>query len=72
VQTEFAATHRLQLSLALNISVFYYEILNLHDHARYLAKDAFDNAIVELDGLTKEPDNESISTMYILRDNLSL
>uniref|UniRef100_A0A0B7KRH6 14-3-3 domain-containing protein n=1 Tax=Bionectria ochroleuca TaxID=29856 RepID=A0A0B7KRH6_BIOOC len=72
VQTEFAATHRLRLSLALNVSVFYYEILNLHDHARHLAKDAFDDAIVELDRLAKEPDVESISTMCILRDNLSL
>uniref|UniRef100_A0A0B7KRN5 14-3-3 domain-containing protein n=1 Tax=Bionectria ochroleuca TaxID=29856 RepID=A0A0B7KRN5_BIOOC len=72
VQTEFAATYRLQLSLALDISVFYYEILNLYDYARHLAKDAFDNAIIELDGLAKEPDDKSISTMYILRDNLSL
>ncbi|KAK7224036.1 hypothetical protein V2G26_012039 [Clonostachys chloroleuca] len=72
VQTEFAATHRLRLSLALNVSVFYYEILNLHDHARHLANCAFDDAIAELDGLAKEPDDESISIIHILRDNLSL
>ncbi|KAK7211101.1 hypothetical protein V2G26_018279 [Clonostachys chloroleuca] len=72
VQTEFAATHRLRLGLALNVSVFYYEILNLHNHARHLAKRAFDDAIAELDGIAKEPDDESITIIRILRDNLFL
>uniref|UniRef100_A0A8H7NHE2 14-3-3 domain-containing protein n=1 Tax=Bionectria ochroleuca TaxID=29856 RepID=A0A8H7NHE2_BIOOC len=72
VQPKFTASHRLRLSLALNVSVFYYEILNLHDHARHLAKRAFDDAIAELDALTKEPNDESIAIIHLLRDNLVL
>lgn len=72
VQPEFTASHHLRLSLALNVSVFYYEILNLHDHARYLAKCAFDDAITELDALTKEPEDESIAIIHLLCGNLVL
>ena len=35
----------LRLGLALNFSVFYYEILNAPDQACHLAKQAFDDAI---------------------------
>lgn len=38
-------THPIRLGLALNYSVFYYEILNQPDLACQLAKKAFDNAI---------------------------
>ena len=36
-------THPIRLGLALNYSVFYYEILTSPDHACKLAKTAFDN-----------------------------
>lgn len=38
-------THPIRLGLALNYSVFYYEILNQPDFACKLAKTAFDLAI---------------------------
>jgi 14-3-3 protein epsilon len=38
-------THPIRLGLALNYSVFYYEILNQADIACKTAKQAFDNAI---------------------------
>lgn len=44
-QTELAPTHPIRLGLALNFSVFYYEILNSPDQACHLAKLAFDDAI---------------------------
>ncbi|KAM6506392.1 hypothetical protein FSOLCH5_013377 [Fusarium solani] len=71
-QTEFTATHPLRLGLAVNISVFYYRILNLRDRARRLAKHAFDDAKAELDALTKEPDGDSILLMQLLCNNLTL
>ncbi|RMX76743.1 hypothetical protein D0869_10449, partial [Hortaea werneckii] len=48
-QTELTPTHPIRLGLALNFSVFYYEILNSPDRACHLAKQAFDDAIAELD-----------------------
>lgn len=44
-QTDLAPTHPIRLGLALNFSVFYYEILNSPDQACHLAKTAFDDAI---------------------------
>ena len=43
--TDLAPTHPIRLGLALNFSVFYYEILNSPDQACHLAKTAFDEAI---------------------------
>lgn len=50
--TELPPTHPIRLGLALNFSVFYYEILNSPDRACHLAKQAFDDAIAELDTLS--------------------
>jgi 14-3-3 protein epsilon len=47
-QTDLAPTHPIRLGLALNFSVFYYEILNSPDQACHLAKQAFDDAIAGL------------------------
>lgn len=44
-QSELPPTHPIRLGLALNFSVFYYEILNAPDQACHLAKQAFDDAI---------------------------
>lgn len=43
--SNLAPTHPIRLGLALNFSVFYYEILNSPDQACQLAKQAFDDAI---------------------------
>ncbi len=58
--------------LALNFSVFYYEILNSPDRACKLAKTAFDEAIAELDQLSEESYKDSTLIMQLLRDNLTL
>jgi len=71
-QTELAPTHPIRLGLALNFSVFYYEILNSPDRACHLAKQAFDDAIAELDTLSEESYKDSTLIMQLLRDNLSL
>lgn len=46
---ELKSTNPIRLGLALNYSVFYYEILNSPDIACNLAKSAFDLAIADLD-----------------------
>jgi 14-3-3 protein epsilon len=52
--------------------VFYYEILNSPDRACHLAKQAFDDAIAELDSLSEESYRDSTLIMQLLRDNLTL
>ena len=71
-QNELAPTHPIRLGLALNFSVFYYEILNSPDRACHLAKQAFDDAIAELDTLSEESYKDSTLIMQLLRDNLTL
>lgn len=71
-QTDLAPTHPIRLGLALNFSVFYYEILNAPDQACHLAKQAFDDAIAELDTLSEESYKDSTLIMQLLRDNLTL
>jgi len=70
--TELAPTHPIRLGLALNFSVFYYEILNSPDRACQLAKQAFDDAIAELDTLSEDSYKDSTLIMQLLRDNLTL
>lgn len=65
-------THPIRLGLALNFSVFYYEIMNDPNQACKLAKLAFDDAIAELDQLREESYKDSTLIMQLLRDNLTL
>jgi 14-3-3 protein epsilon len=65
-------THPIRLGLALNYSVFYYEILNTPEMACKLAKTAFDSAISDLDGLDEDEYRDSATIMQLLRDNLTL
>ncbi|XP_077798754.1 14-3-3 protein zeta/delta isoform X1 [Macaca mulatta] len=68
---EMQPTHPIRLGLALNFSVFYYEILNSPEKACSLAKTAFDEAIAELDTLSEESYKDSTLIMQLLRDNLT-
>lgn len=70
--TELQPTHPIRLGLALNFSVFYYEILGSPDRACNLARQAFDDAIAELDQLSEESYKDSTLIMQLLRDNLTL
>ncbi|XP_052797397.1 14-3-3 protein zeta-like [Mya arenaria] len=66
------ATNSIRLGLALNFSVFYYEIMNNPSEACKLAKKAFDDAIAELDSLEENAYKDSTLIMQLLRDNLTL
>jgi len=70
--TELPPTHPIRLGLALNFSVFYYEVLNAPDRACQMAKQAFDEAIADIDTLTEDSYKDSTLIMQLLRDNLTL
>jgi len=65
-------THPIRLGLALNYSVFHFEIQNKPQEACTLAKRAFDDAIAELDTLSEDSYKDSTLIMQLLRDNLTL
>ncbi|XP_023663961.1 tyrosine 3-monooxygenase/tryptophan 5-monooxygenase activation protein, theta polypeptide b [Paramormyrops kingsleyae] len=71
-KSEMQPTHPIRLGLALNFSVFFYEILNSPEQACTLAKQAFDEAIAELDTLNEDSYKDSTLIMQLLRDNLTL
>merc|ERR1712014_209638 len=67
-----AVTHPIRLGLALNYSVFQYEVLNNPEEACKMARTAFEDAIAELDNVAEDSYKDSTLTMQLLRDNLTL
>merc|ERR1712226_1781410 len=50
-EKDLAVTHPIRLGLALNFSVFQYEVLQNPDEACKMARTAFEDAIAELDNV---------------------
>ena len=71
-EQELSPTNPIRLGLALNFSVFFYEVMNSPKRACDLAKQAFDDAIAELDTLPEDSYKDSTLIMQLLRDNLTL
>lgn len=69
---KLAVTHPIRLGLALNFSVFHYEVLNNQEEACKMARAAFEDAIAELDNVSEDSYKDSTLIMQLLRDNLTL
>merc|ERR1711941_119770 len=69
---DLAVTHPIRLGLALNFSVFQYEVLSNPDEACKMARTAFEDAIAELDNVAEDSYKDSTLIMQLLRDNLTL
>merc|ERR1711874_84607 len=69
---KLAVTHPIRLGLALNYSVFKYEVREDHKAACDMAKQAFEEAIAELDSVSEDSYKDSTLIMQLLRDNLTL
>merc|ERR1712154_521465 len=71
-ERDLAVTHPIRLGLALNYSVFLYEVLSNPDDACKMARTAFEDAIAELDNVAEDSYKDSTLIMQLLRDNLTL
>ena len=66
------ATDPVRIGLALNYSVFLYEIMKKPKDACAMAKAAFDAAISGIQDLDEEKYKDSTAIMQLLKDNLTL
>ena len=66
-----SATHTLRLGLALNTSVFYFEIMNTPDKACELAKATYDAAVAAMDAYDDDR-KEPFMLLDLLRENLTI
>ncbi|KAL3527512.1 hypothetical protein ACH5RR_012168 [Cinchona calisaya] len=64
-------SHPLRLSLALNFSVHFYEILKATQTACSMARVAFDDALEDMNSSPGEPSMESLHIMQLLRYNVT-
>merc|ERR1711948_105771 len=71
-EKDLVVTHPIRLGLALNYSVFQYEVLQKPDEACKMARTAFEDAIAELDNVAEDSYKDSTLIMQLLRDNLTL
>merc|ERR1711941_210114 len=69
---KLAVAHPIRLGLALNYSVFQYEVLSNPDEACKMARSAFEDAIAELDNVAEDSYKDATLIMQLLRDNLTL
>merc|ERR1712113_166644 len=71
-EKDLVVTHPIRLGLALNYSVFMYEVLGQPEEACKMARTAFEDAIAELDNVAEDSYKDSTLIMQLLRDNLTL
>ena len=62
------------LGLALNFSVFYYEVMNDHDTAIKIADEAYEKANKEMPNIDEDADEnrDAVSIVNLLKENLDM
>jgi 14-3-3 protein epsilon len=67
-------TNAIRLGLALNFSVFYYEVLSNSEKAREIAKEILDESRKSLEGVDEEDENyrDTFSIINLLQENLTM
>merc|ERR1712110_144108 len=69
---ELNACNPIKLGLALNYSVFQYEVMNDHKKACELGEEALTNALEKIDDVDEETFRDAKSIIELLKENLSL
>ena len=67
---DLPSAHPLRLGLALNFSVFHFEVMSDPEKACAMAKTAYDEGLAEAEGLSEDQYQESSNILQLLRDNL--
>ena len=62
----------IKLGLALNFSVFHYEVMNDHKKACELGEQALSEALEKIDDVDEETFRDAKSIIELLKENLSL
>lgn len=62
----------IRLGLALNFSVFHYEVMNNHKEACTLGEQALSDALEKIDDVDEETFRDAKSIIELLKENLSL
>lgn len=60
------------MGLALNFSVFYYEVMKDHKKACQLADESLQNALDKIDDLGEDDFRDAKSIIELLKENLTL
>ena len=71
-EKELGACNPIRLGLALNFSVFYYEVMNNHKRACELGESALQSALDKIDECDEETFRDAKSIIELLKENLSL
>ena len=69
---ELPACNPIKLGLALNFSVFYYEVMQDNKHACSLAETALQDAMNKIDDVDEETFRDAKSIIELLKENLTL
>merc|ERR1711935_1296533 len=70
--TTLNACNPIRLGLALNFSVFHYEVMNNHKKACELGEAALTEALEKIDDVDEETFRDAKSIIELLKENLSL
>lgn len=71
---ELSCTNHVRLGLALNLSVFYYEVVNNQETGCQIAKEALDLVKKEIDSLDENDENntDTFHIIEMLQENLNI
>ena len=72
VLSDLPTTHPLRLSLALNFSVFFYEIMKSPDRAINIAKTAYKEGLKDLRTLEIQSKKETENLLTLINENITL
>merc|ERR1711982_178728 len=71
-QIDLPACNPIKLGLALNFSVFHYEVMKNHKAACELADSALQDALEKIDELQEDDFRDAKSIIELLKENLTL